>query len=37
MAINAKWQEDMAPFFVDLGGAHADRASTNLEQVFFLQ
>jgi len=27
----------MAPFFVDLGGAHADRASTNLEQVFFLQ
>ena len=37
MAINAKWQEDMAPFFVDIDGAHADRASTNLEQVFFLQ
>jgi L-rhamnose mutarotase len=37
MAINAKWQEDMAPFFEDLGGAHADRASTTLEQVFFLQ
>ena len=34
--INAKWQEFMAPFFEDLGGAHADESMIELEEVFHL-
>lgn len=35
-AINAKWQEFMAPFF-DGTGEHADQMMEELEQVFFLE
>jgi L-rhamnose mutarotase len=34
--INAKWQEFMAPYFEDLGGAHADENMLELEEVFHL-
>lgn len=34
--INAKWQEFMAPYFEDLGGAHADESMVQLEEVFYL-
>lgn len=34
--INAKWQEFMAPFFEDLGGAHADESMIELEEVFHI-
>jgi L-rhamnose mutarotase len=34
--INAKWQEFMAPYFEDLGGAHADENMIQLEEVFHL-
>jgi L-rhamnose mutarotase len=34
--INAKWQELMAPYFEGLGGAHADEALIQLEEVFHL-
>jgi L-rhamnose mutarotase len=36
-AINAKWQEFMAPFFEGLGGAHADQMMEELEPVFYLE
>ncbi len=35
-AINAKWQEFMAPYFENLGGAHADESMIELEEVFHL-
>jgi len=35
-AVNAKWQEFMAPYFEDLGGAHADESMIELEEVFHL-
>jgi L-rhamnose mutarotase len=34
--INAKWQEFMAPYFEDLGSAHADESMLELEEVFHL-
>lgn len=34
--INAKWQDFMAPYFVGLGGAHADESMIELEEVFHL-
>jgi L-rhamnose mutarotase len=34
--INAKWQESMASYFEDLGGAHADESMIQLEEVFHL-
>jgi L-rhamnose mutarotase len=35
-AINAKWQEFMAPYFENLSGAHADESMVQLEEVFHL-
>ena len=35
-AINAKWQEFMAPYFENLGGAHADESMIELEEVIHL-
>jgi L-rhamnose mutarotase len=34
--INAKWQEFMAPYFENLGGAHADEGMLELQEVFHL-
>jgi L-rhamnose mutarotase len=33
-AINAKWQDYMAPYFENLSGAHADESMVELEEVF---
>lgn len=35
-AINAKWQEFMAPYFEGLGGAYADESMIELEEIFHL-
>ena len=35
-AINAKWQDFMAPYFENLSGAHADESMIELEEVFHL-
>ncbi len=35
-AVNARWQEFMAPYFENLGGAHADASLVELEEVFHL-
>jgi len=34
--VNAAWQRDMAPFFVDTAGRHADAAMAPLVEVFHL-
>lgn len=34
--INAKWQDFMAPYFENLGGAHADENMQELSEVFHL-
>jgi L-rhamnose mutarotase len=34
--INSRWQEDMAPYFEGIGGAHADESMVELEEVFHL-
>jgi L-rhamnose mutarotase len=34
--VNARWQAEMAEFFVDLGGGHADDGMVPLEEVFHL-
>jgi L-rhamnose mutarotase len=34
--VNAKWQDFMAPFFENLGGAHADQNMQELVEVFHL-
>jgi L-rhamnose mutarotase len=34
--INAKWQDFMAPYFENIGGAHADKNMQELEEVFHL-
>jgi L-rhamnose mutarotase len=34
--INAKWQADMAPFFENLTGMHADQSMLELAEVFHL-
>ncbi len=36
-AINARWQDFMAPFFEGLGVAHADQMMEALEPVFYLE
>ena len=34
--INAKWQEFMAPYFENPGGAHADQSMVELKEIFHL-
>jgi L-rhamnose mutarotase len=34
--VNKRWQDDMAPFFESLDGAHADESMMSLEEVFHL-
>lgn len=34
--INTKWQDFMAPYFENLGGAHADESMQELVEVFHL-
>lgn len=34
--INQKWQDFMAPYFENLGGAHADESMQELVEVFHL-
>jgi L-rhamnose mutarotase len=36
-AINARWQDFMAPYFENLSGAHADASMVELEEVFHLE
>ena len=35
--VNARWQEQMAPFFVDLHGARPDTGFVQLDEVFHLE
>jgi L-rhamnose mutarotase len=35
-AVNAKWQEFMAPYFENLGGQHPDESMVELVEVFHL-
>jgi L-rhamnose mutarotase len=35
--INAKWQDFMAPYFVNLSGEHADESMLGLEEIFHLE
>ena len=35
--VNSRWQQEMAPFFEETGGAAPDRAITPLEEVFHLE
>jgi len=35
--VNERWQTQMAPFFENLGGKHADEGMIELEQVFYLE
>jgi L-rhamnose mutarotase len=35
--VNERWQTQMAPFFENLGGKHADEGMVELEQVFYLE
>jgi L-rhamnose mutarotase len=35
--VNARWQADMAPFFVALDGKRPDEGFLQLEDVFYLQ
>jgi L-rhamnose mutarotase len=35
-AVNAKWQEFMAPYFENLGGQHPDESMVELEEVLHL-
>jgi L-rhamnose mutarotase len=37
LSVNKRWQESMAPYFENLGGAHADEAMMELEEVFHLE
>jgi L-rhamnose mutarotase len=34
--VNARWQDFMAPYFENLGGARADESMAELEEVFHL-
>jgi len=34
--VNLRWQEDMAPFFVDLEGRRPDEGFLRLEEIFHL-
>lgn len=35
--VNERWQTQMAPFFENIGGKHADEGMLELEQVFYLK
>ena len=35
--VNARWQADMAPFFIALDGKRPDEGFLQLEDVFYLQ
>ena len=35
--VNTRWQNEMAPFFEGLDGAHADAGMMRLEEVFHLE
>ncbi len=35
--INDRWQTEMASFFENIGGKHADEGMVELEQVFYLE
>ena len=35
--VNARWQQEMAPFFDDVAGGKADKAMRPLEEVFHLE
>jgi L-rhamnose mutarotase len=35
--VNARWQAEMAPFFENIGGKHADEGLLALEEVFYLE
>jgi L-rhamnose mutarotase len=35
--VNSRWQQEMAAFFEETGGAAPDRAITPLEEVFHLE
>jgi L-rhamnose mutarotase len=35
--VNERWQTEMAPFFENIGGKHADEGMVELEQVFYLE
>jgi L-rhamnose mutarotase len=35
--VNQRWQTQMAPFFENIGGKHADEGMLELEQVFYLK
>jgi L-rhamnose mutarotase len=35
--VNARWQAEMAEFFVDLGDAHPDTGFVELEEIFHLE
>ncbi|HLL65321.1 MAG TPA: L-rhamnose mutarotase [Micromonosporaceae bacterium] len=34
--VNTRWQKEMAEFFIDLGGHHADESMVALSEVFHL-
>jgi L-rhamnose mutarotase len=34
--VNDRWQRDMAPFFIDLGGRRPDEGFLRLEEIFHL-
>ncbi len=34
--VNQRWQDFMAPFFENLGGAHPDESMVQLEEIFHL-
>jgi L-rhamnose mutarotase len=36
-SVNARWQQEMAPFFVDLGDARPDTGFHQLDEVFHLE
>lgn len=35
--VNTRWQTEMADFFENIGGKHADEGMVELEQVFYLK
>jgi len=37
LEVNKRWQDSMAQYFENLGGAHADEAMMELEEVFHLE
>jgi len=35
--VNQRWQDDMAPFFADIGGGHPDQNFTLVPEIFHLE